>query len=312
MARKPRIHFSGAVYHVILKGLENQLIFKNVSDRRTWEVLVGEGAERFDHKILAYCWAKDHVQMAVKVSDAPLSKVMQNLSFRYTRHFNKQHKKTGPLFHGRYKAILIDQDEYLNDLVKFIHNNPVRSKAAKSAGSAKWTSHEAYLGGKEQPWLSTEAVLTSFGKTTKSSRAAFGKFVDEGKDEPERTDLLRGSEGGRVLGDKRFVKKALKPVKATPIPMTLNQLVKRVCREVGVKEVALKSPSRARRESQIRQSITYLAMELNIATLTALADRFNRDLTTMSRNQRYFRDKLVEDAVLQKHMKALRKKVLAG
>ncbi len=312
MARKPRIHFSGAVYHVILKGLENQAIFKGVSDRRAWEVLVGEGSARFDHTIIAYCWAKDHVQMAVKVGDVPLSKVMQNLSFRYTRYFNKQHKRSGPLFHGRYKAILIDEDQYLNDLVRFIHNNPVRSKVSKDASSAKWTSHAAYMGTEEHSWLSTSPVLSTFGKTSKTAKNAFARFVDAGKDETERTDLVRGSEGGRVLGDKKFVKKALKPVKVAPAPMTENQLVKRVCREEGIKELALKSESRARRESQIRQSITYLAMELNIATLTAMADRFNRDLTTMSRNQRYFRDKLAEDRDLQKHVKQLRKKVLAG
>jgi len=312
MARKPRIHFSGAVYHVVLKGLENQVVFKGVADYRAWEVLVGEGAERFDHKILGYCWAKDHVQLAVQVGEIPLAKVMQNLSFRYTRYFNKKHNRTGPLFHGRYKAILIEKDEYLNDLVRYIHYNPVRSRAAKNAEAAKWTSYGAYLKGDGQTWLDIDTVLSSFGKTSKTSVKAFGRFMDAGKDEGVRTDLVRGTEGGRVLGSKRFVKKALKPVKAVPQPMTLNQLVKRVCKAEGVKEAALTSESRARHESQIRQTITYLAMELNVATLTAMADRFKRDLTTMSRNQRYYRDKLAVDSNLQKHVKSLRRTVLAG
>lgn len=313
MARKPRIHFSGAVYHVILKGLENQAIFKTVGDRRTWEGLVDEGAARFGHTIHAYCWAKDHVQMAVQVSDAPLSKVMQNLSFRYTRYFNKQHKRTGPLFHGRYRAILVDPDVYLNDLVRFIHNSPVRLGTAKSADTAKWTSHAHYVGSDENPaWLSTAAVLQTFGKTDKTSKKAFAKFVDAGKDEGERQDLMRGNEGGRILGDKRFVKKALKPAKVVPKPMTMSQLVKRVCKLEGVKEAALKDQSRARDVSQIRQTIAYLAMELNVATLTASAQRFNRDLTTMSRNQRYFRDRLDSDPALQKHVKTLRKQVMSG
>lgn len=312
MARKPRIHFPGAVYHVILKGLENESIFKNVADRRAWEVLVEEGADRFSHKILAYCWAKDHVQMALQVGDAPLSKVMQNLSFRYTRYFNKAHGRQGPLFHGRYKAVLIDQEVYLHDLVRYVHNNPLRNGDAKSAAKAKWTSFAGYMGSDEKKWLSTEAVLDSLGKTPKASRSAFEKFTEAGKDEGIRSDLVRGSEGGRVLGGKRFVAKALKPVKAVPKPMTLNQLVKRVCREENVKETALKNESRARHESRIRQTIAYLAMELNVATLTAMADRFNRDLTTMSRNQRYFRDKLITDKGMQKHVRTLRKNILAG
>jgi len=312
MARKPRIHFTGAVYHVILKGLEDQTIFKGVADRRAWEKLVEEGAERFGHTIIAYCWAKDHVQLCVQVSDAPLSKVMQNLSFRYTRYFNKQHNRQGPLFHGRYKAILIDPDEYLNDVVMYIHNNPVRTGAAKSAGDGKWTSHAAYMGSVEPPvWLATEGVVKSFGKTDKSARAAFARFVDAGRQQGVRTDLMRGNEGGRVLGNSKFVKKALKPPKVVPKPMTLNQLVKRVCREEGVKEQTLKNESRARRESQIRQTITYLAMEMDIATLTALAERFNRDLTTMSRNQRYYRDKLVTDNELQKRVRKLKRQVMS-
>ena len=312
MARKPRIHFGGAVYHVLLRGLDGKPVFRTVGDRRAWEALVEEGCERFGHRVHAFCWMKDHVQMAIQVSDAPLSKIMQNLSFRYTRHFNKQHGEEGPLFHGRYKAILIDPDEYLNDLVRFIHNNPVRSGAAKQASDYRWSSHRAYLGEDDRPWVTTETVLASFGKTPRTAVPAFARFVEAGRDEKERQDLMRGTDGGRLLGGARFARKALKPPKPVEKPMTLTQLVRLVCREEGVKEAALKNESRARRESQIRQIITYLATELGIDSLTALADRFNRDLTTMSRNQRYFRDRLVEDAELGKRVRQLRRRVLAG
>ena len=313
MARKPRIHFAGAVYHVTLTGLDQQTIFKNVADRRAWESLIEEGAQRFGHTLHAYCWARNHVQMAIQVGEAPLSKVMQNLSFRYTRYFNKQHQREGALFQGRYKAILIDPDEYLNDLVRYIHNNPIRNTTAKTADAAKWTSHQAYLdAGKQPAWLTTATVLSSFGKTDKASRKAFAKFVDAGRDEGERLDLMRGTDGGRLLGGPRFVKKALKPVKPTPRLMTLNQLVKQVCKEEGIKESALKSESRARHESRIRQTITYLAMELEVASLTAMAERFNRDLTTMSRNQRYYRDRLNDDPELQKHVRKLERQLRAS
>jgi len=312
MARKPRIHFSGAVYHVLLRGLDGKPVFRTVADRRAWEALVEEGCERFGHRVHAFCWMKDHVQMAIQVADAPLSKIMQNLSFRYTRHFNKRHGEEGPLFHGRYKAILIDPDEYLNDLVRFIHNNPVRNGVAKSAADYRWSSHQSYVGGDARSWVTTEAVLESFGKSRRSAVTGFARFVDAGRDERERQDLMRGTDGGRLLGGARFARKALKPPKPVAKPMTLTQLVRLVCREEGVKEAALKDESRARRESQIRQIITYLATEFGIASLTALAGRFNRDLTTMSRNQRYFRERLAEDTELQRRVRALRRRVLAG
>ncbi len=312
MARKPRIHFSGAVYHVLLRGLEDKAVFRTVGDRRQWEALVAEGVERFDHKVLGFCWMTDHVQLAIEVGDVPLSRVMQNLSFRYTRYYNGQHDEDGALFHGRYKAILVDPDRYLTELVAYIHNNPVRAGKAKKAADFKWSSHATYLGKDNREWVSTERCLESFGKTSRKAVPAFAKFVDAARSEGVRSDLERGTDGGRLLGDAKFKRRALKPAKPVKRPMNLNQLVKLVCREEGVKEAELKTPSRARRESAIRQTIAYLAMEFSIANLTALADRFNRDLTTMSRNQRYFRDRLAEDSALRKRVTQLRRQVSAS
>lgn len=313
MARKPRIHFSGAVYHVFLTGLDQQAVFKSVADRRYWESLIADGVYRFGHTIHGYCWAKNHVQIAIEVKDSPLSKIMQNLTFRYTRYFNAVHGRKGPLFHGRYKAIVIDADQYLNDLVQYIHNNPVRNGQAKTARLGKWTSHAGYLDPQAQPdWLTTSVVLKSFGNGDKSTRKNFEQYVDKASTQGARPDLMKGGEGGRILGDEKFSRKALKPAKVPEKPVTLNQLVKRICREEGIKEAQLVTASRARTESQIRQTITYLAMELNVASLTDMAKRFNRDLTTMSRNQRYYRDKLVENKPLQKHVRKLKRQLLVG
>lgn len=311
MARKPRIHFRGAVYHVILNGLDDQTVFKGVSDRKTWLALTEDGLGRFGHKLHAYCIGRNFVQMAIQVDEFPLSKIMQNLSFRYTRYFNSTHSRQGPMFHGRYKAIVIDADSYLADLARYIHNTPVRRGQAASASAAKWTSHAAYLDAEKCPdWLTTSTVLSGFNKNDRKARAAFSKFVDAGKSEGERPDLLRGNQEGRILGDQRFTRKALKPAKVQVPSITLNQLIKRVCKEEGIKESLLTNDSRARRESQIRQTIAYLATELNVATLTSMANRFKRDLTTMSRNQRYYREKLAEDAAMRKHVKSLRQRVL--
>ncbi len=313
MARKPRIHFKGAVYHVLLRGLEDRPVFRGVADRRTLEALVAEGTERFDHSVHAFCWMPDHVQLAVEVAEAPLSRVMQNLSFRYTRHYNSQHGEDGPLFHGRYKAIVVDPDEYLVDLVRWIHNNPVRAGKAKRAADFRWSSHNTYTGqGEVREWVTTERVLSSFARAKGGAAAGFERYVDEGRDESVRDDLMRGTDGGRLLGGERFRKRALRPPKESVPPMTLVQLVRLVCREEGVKEAALRDESRARRESAIRQTIAWLALEFGIASLTALAQRFNRDLTTMSRNQRYFRDRLQDDPELARRVRRLRRLVAAG
>ncbi len=310
MARKPRIHFKGAVYHVVLRGVDNGPIFKSIKDRKQWEALVEEGISRFGHKIHGYAWMKSSAHLAIEVDDSPLSKVMQNLSFRYTRYFNKQTGRNGPLFHGRYKAILMDGDTYLDDLVRYIHVEPLRSKATKKLDGFKWSGHGVYLGEQENSWLTTDRVLASFAKTAKTSVKRYAAFVNAGLNEEYRQDLMHGSEGGRILGDTAFIKKALKPKKRKVKPATLSQLVKLICGEEKIKEAALKNESRARHESQIRQVITYLAMVFEIGTLTDLSKRFNRDLTTMSRNQRYFRDKLENDKDLSAKVKAYKAMIL--
>jgi len=310
MARKPRIHFKGAVYHVVLKGQNDVNIFKTVADRNEWESLIDEGCSRFGHKLLAYCWMNKQANLVVQVDGSPLSRIMQNLSFRYTRAYNRRHGLEGPLFRGRYKAILIDPEEYLTELVGFVHNIPVREGKAKNAAAYRWSSHAKYLAGDPPPWLSTELVLSKFGRTAKTRKTAYSKFIDAGKTAPEQLELSRGNEGGRLLGDKKFRRKALKPTPKKTAKVSLSYLVRYICQQEKVKEAELKTASRNRHTSQLRQLITCIAMDLEVASLTDMAKRYNRDLTTMSRNQRYFREKLSDDAQQMKKVKAYKSALL--
>ncbi|PID59399.1 MAG: hypothetical protein CSB44_12990 [Gammaproteobacteria bacterium] len=312
MARQARLHKKNATYFVTLRAKDGERLFRTVADRRHWEALIAEGAERFDFRLQGYCWLDDAIFMVLKVGEVPLSRIMQNLSFRYTRNYNAEHGTSGPLFRGRYRALMVEPGQYLADLVRYLHNAPVRAGKARSADTAKWTSHAAYLGRESREWLDIDTLLAMFGKSTATARRAFRRHVDAGRDEAERVDIERGTAGGRLLGSKRFMTRAVKPGPATKPPLTLVQLVRLVCREEGVREKDLKSPSRARAESQIRQIIAYLATEHDIATLSAVGDRFNRDLTTMSRNQRYFRERLAEDAELKRRVQRLDRKVRAG
>ncbi|MCK5231162.1 MAG: transposase, partial [Desulfobulbaceae bacterium] len=127
MARKPRIHYPGAVYHVILRGNGGQDIFYSQEDRYRLYLLLQEGIERFGHRIHAFCLMTNHLHIVVQVGDIALSKIFQNVSFRYTRYINKKQNRIGHLFQGRYKALLIDPDSYLLELVRYIHNNPLRT-----------------------------------------------------------------------------------------------------------------------------------------------------------------------------------------
>ena len=120
MARKPRVYYHGALYHVTLRGNAGQTVFFDNRDRTHFYLLVQEGIERFRHRIHAFCLMNNHVHLAIQVADIPLSRIIQNLSFRYTRWINWRQSRLGHLFQGRYKAVLVDADAYLLELTRYI------------------------------------------------------------------------------------------------------------------------------------------------------------------------------------------------
>src|SRR5438128_1261231 len=113
MARKPRIYFPGAVYHVMLRGNGGMRIFFLDEDREYFYFLIGEGIRRYKYEIHGFCLMSNHVHFLLRVGNVSLSKIIQNISFRYTRWINKREKRVGHLFQGRYKAILVDDESYL-------------------------------------------------------------------------------------------------------------------------------------------------------------------------------------------------------
>ena len=173
MARKPRIHFTGACYHVILRGYARQDNFLDDVDRYRFYLLVQEGIERFGYRVHAFCLMTNHLHLAIQVGEEPLSCIIQNLSARYTRWVNWRHNRVGHLFQGRYKAVLVDADSYLVQLTAYIHLNPVRSGMAATCEEYAWSSHRSYMGANLIPWLTTETALSQFSKKPETANKLF-------------------------------------------------------------------------------------------------------------------------------------------
>jgi hypothetical protein len=121
----------------------------------------------------------NHIHIAIQVGETPLSRIMQNLSLRYTTWINRRMNRSGHLFQRRYKAVLVDADSYLLELVAYIHLNPVRAAMVTSPEEYRWSSHTAYLGTGIVPWLTTEQVLTMFGARRGLAVKQFSQFVGE-------------------------------------------------------------------------------------------------------------------------------------
>ncbi|HXT00287.1 MAG TPA: transposase [Elusimicrobiota bacterium] len=146
MPRPPRIHYPGAVYHVMARGVDGREIFADDSDRQAFLAAAHGLSEDTSCTILAYCLMGNHFHLALRVGKIPLSRIMHRLLSRYAMAFNFRHDRQGHLFLARYKSILCLDDAYLIGLVRYIHMNPVRAGFVSAPEGWPWSSHLVYAG----------------------------------------------------------------------------------------------------------------------------------------------------------------------
>lgn len=145
----------GAFYHVTLRGNHRQDIFVQSADRQILNEIVAEVMEQFGARLHAYCWMTNHIHALIQVSDVPLGSLMLRIAGRYARTIQAGLHTTGHLFEKRYQPVLVDQDEYLLQLLRYIHFNPVRARLVEFLDHYPWSSHRVYLGQREEPWVTT-------------------------------------------------------------------------------------------------------------------------------------------------------------
>lgn len=310
MARKPRIHYPGATYHVILRGNGGGDIFFNPSDYARLCFLLQEGVERFHHRIHAFCFMTNHLHLLVQVAEIPLSKIVQNFSFRYTRYINKKLKRTGHLFQGRYKAILIDADSYLLQLVLYIHYNPVRANLAKECQDYPWSSHSAYLGYETIPWLFTDWVLGQFSEDRKEAMRLYDKYMREDREIVSRPEFSKGIREGRLLGDDKFYHEALeKTEQKVSAHYSLERVVEEVCRIYGLKEEELRLPLKRHHIAEARALSAFIVLGSEHLKLVPLAKYLNRDISGLSQGVRRLGERMVKDEVLRGRLKEVQEEL---
>ena len=127
MPRKPRLHVSGGLYHVILRGNNGQNVFHDDAGRRSFLDLLSEGTRRFGYRVHAFCLMTNHVHLALQAGPEPIAKAMQNVGFRHSLRTNRNRGWTGHLFQGRYHAILVERESHVVELVRYVHLNPARA-----------------------------------------------------------------------------------------------------------------------------------------------------------------------------------------
>jgi len=278
MARKPRIHFPGALYHVISRGNQRQDIFLDDKDLNAFLSYLFEYKIRYPFHLYAYSLMKNHFHLLLEVEGAPLSKIMQSLLFRYTRYFNKRYGKVGHLFQGRYKAILCDKDAYLLELVRYIHLNPIRAKVVKDPERYLWTSHLSYLGKVKDGLIEEDLVLGQFCEKKSLARRRYRRFVLEELHSGHQEKYYEVKDQ-RFLGEDSFidrieVEKRDREDAVYDIPIEV--IAQEVSRTTRIARDRLYSLTRSREGAHGRSMVAYLARVISGYMVMDVARHFQR------------------------------------
>jgi len=310
MTRAWRIEYEGALYHVLSRGNERGNIVFEDEDRKMFLDILGEMSERFEIDVFGYVLMDNHYHLLFRTRRANLSKSMQWFGVTYTKRFNIRHARSGHLFQGRFKNMLVENDAYLSQLSYYIHRNPLRAGMVNRLASYKWSSYQAYAYGKSIPeWLNTDMILSQFINVEDKHRAYRENAQSYSKEEQRIWEDLRH---GIFLGTKKFTEKIKKryllDAPHAEIP-SQKQLIKNLDPDAVFFKAAkilscnpehfLKSTRIPEADKLNRDLLIYLLWHIGQITNQQIGERFGLTYSAVSRRVQIFKDLLRNSQALQ-------------
>ena len=224
MARPLRLEYEGAIYHVMARGNERGAIFRLNSDRLRFLEKLGESAGTFQVRVYGYVLMQNHWHGLIETPRGNLSAFMQQFNTSYTVYYNTKHQRVGHLYSGRYKAPLVEGDDYLLRLARYIHLNPIRISTLKDASrdekverlrAYRWSSYQAYAGlTPRQEWMDYEPLLGLVAVNAPRRSAGYARYVEAGinEDDPVIEEAMGWS--SKAIGERAFCQQVELELKA--------------------------------------------------------------------------------------------------
>ncbi|OGP58159.1 MAG: hypothetical protein A2V67_05775 [Deltaproteobacteria bacterium RBG_13_61_14] len=315
MARPWRIQFPGAVYHVTARGNNRQDIFSGPEDRREFLELLGRAASRFGLKVFAFCLMSNHYHLFLCTLQPNLAAAMKWLNGTYTARCNRRHQRSGHLFQGRYKSILVADEAHWLQLSMYLHLNPVRAGIVADPASYEWSSFRDYTRAPSRfAWLRPEEVLAEYGSGEKNQRKHYRKVcLDLAGVEPDFWEQMRGRV---VLGPREVLEELTKRYgpagKHESVPsfrrasrpnLDLPDELARVAELFEVESHALR---RRGRNFPARLAAYYHLVEHCGISVSAVAEQMGISSSGVSRGLSKFRKQLAQHRDLRKKVQALK------
>lgn len=175
IARKRRLWYPGAIYHVVARGNRQEAIFKQKEDYLIYLKFLEQINEKYPFKLYSYCLMGNHIHLQIKTLDNEIWKIMKGINWQYSMYFNEKYDLSGHLFQGRYYSEIIDTESYLLQTSKYIHLNPVKAGIVDKPIQYPWSSYRVFMGVKKDKLVFEENILELFQN---SSRALYREYVE--------------------------------------------------------------------------------------------------------------------------------------
>ncbi len=206
MARLTRYNLPGQPQHVILRGNNRSIIFVAEEDYHFFLECLQQAAEQHGCAIHAYVLMTNHVHMLVTpTQEDSIAKTLQSLGRRYVQYFNYTQKRTGTLWEGRYKATLIDSEQYLLVCYRYIELNPVRANMVAHPREYPWSSYLCHAEGEVDQLITDHALYVSLGKDKEERQAAYRALFKVHVSEEVLASIREATNKGWALGNERFM-----------------------------------------------------------------------------------------------------------
>jgi len=205
LARQLSIEFPGAFYHVTSRGNEKKAVFCSTRDREKYLSYLESACDRYGAIIHVYCLMENHYHLLLETPRGNLSQVLHHINGAYTTYFNIKRNRSGHLFQGRFKGILVDKEAYCKELSRYIHLNPVRVGIVKTPLEYPWSSYRYFIGkAKKPPWLAIEFVLEDFGGEERVGFRRYREYVER-VESKELRDPFKSVIASTFLGGEDFI-----------------------------------------------------------------------------------------------------------
>jgi putative transposase len=205
MARLPRLVIPHQPHHIIQRGNDRQLIFRDADDYAVFLSRLREAAKQYKVAVHAYVLMSNHLHLLASPSDEEgLARMMQWIGRYYVPYFNKKYERVGTLWQGRYKAAVLDSERYFMTCSRYIELNPVRAGIVAYPSEYTWSSYAHHVGLKSDPIITDHSLYWALGNTPFEREAAYRALFEQVLTEQETGALSEATRKGWALGSEHF------------------------------------------------------------------------------------------------------------